>query len=153
MLLSGPARGFIKQGLDTLGVSYRHEVIPHYWDIISLYHCLDIYLISSREEGGPKAILESLAAAVPLVSTKVGMAPDVIEHGENGLLAEIEDIDTLAGHAASLIGNPDLRYRLVNHGLDSVLSYRWEHVAARYYQEVYLPLLQSRTKVGKDATH
>jgi glycosyltransferase involved in cell wall biosynthesis len=144
VLLSGPARGFIKQGLDTLGVSYRHEVVPHYWDITSLYHCLDVYLVSAREEGGPKAILEALATGVPLVSTNVGMAPDLIRHGENGLLAEPDDIDRLAENVARLIDEPELRHQLITNGVTDVSAYDWPQIAARYYQELYLPLISGK---------
>ena len=42
--------------------------------LISLYHALDIYLITSREEGGPMGLLESIACGTPVASTNVGMA-------------------------------------------------------------------------------
>ncbi len=141
VLLTAPARGYVKQGLEKLGVPYKHDIVSNYQNIVSYYHCLDLYLITSREEGGPKAVLESLACGVPLVSTKVGLAPDVVQHGYNGLLANPEDMDTLAELSAQAIEQPDLRHRLVTNGLESIFSYDWQSIAVRYYQEVYLPLL------------
>lgn len=96
VLLSGPARGYVKRGLEELGVPYRHLFVRHYPDIATLYRALDLYLVTSRQEGGPKAVLESMACGVPLVTTRVGQAADMVCHGENGWMAEVEDVEALA---------------------------------------------------------
>src|SRR3990172_5673031 len=77
ILLSAPARGYIKNGLEELKISYCHKNFSDYREVADLYPALDAYLITSREEGGPKGILEAMASGVPLVSTRVGMAEDV----------------------------------------------------------------------------
>ena len=91
VLLTGPARGYVKTGLDEMGVPYAHHFLDDYLQIVSAYHALDLYLMTSREEGGPKAILECAATGVPLVSSRVGMAPDVITDGATGFLVEVGD--------------------------------------------------------------
>ncbi len=68
---------------------------PRYEDIGSLYAALDAYVVPSRQEGGPKGVLESMAAGVPLVSTRVGQAVDLVRDGENGWLVEVDDVDAL----------------------------------------------------------
>ena len=141
VLLSGPARGYIKQGLDELGISYYHQFLKNYEDIVPLYHCLDAYLVTSREEGGPKGVLEALATGVPLVSTRVGLAPDVIQDSVNGLLADVEDVDQLAEHITKLIGDRELRKRLSSAGLETIPAYDWKNIARQYYEKVYKPLL------------
>ncbi len=143
VLLTGPARGYVRKGLEGLGIPYRHEWLRDLSELAAWYWCLDLYVVSSREEGGPKAVLESLASGVPLVSTRVGMVPDVIIDGRNGLLAGVDEVDTLVEHAASVIDRPELRDRLVARGLTTVADYGWEEISARYYREVYEPLLQS----------
>jgi len=45
-----------------------------------MLQALDLYIVASREEGEPKAILESMASGVPLVTTEVGQAMDFVEH-------------------------------------------------------------------------
>lgn len=142
VLLTGPARGYVKQGLDKLEVPYHHEILASYQDIVSFYHCLDIYLVCSREEGGPKAVLETLATSVPLVSTKVGLAPDIINHTTNGLLTEIDDVEALTEAVATLIDKPMLRQLLAKNGLKTIVDYDWRHITTRYYTELYLPILQ-----------
>jgi glycosyltransferase involved in cell wall biosynthesis len=144
VLLSAPARGFVKNGLDQLGVSYRHIILEDFHDVPSLYAALDLYLITSREEGGPEGVLEALASGVPLVSTKVGLAPDVVTHGEDGLLTEVEDIDGLAKQMIRLIEDRQLREKLLRNGLETIKPYDWKTIAARYYHELYAPLLAGK---------
>ena len=96
VLLSGPARGYVKKGLERLGVPYRHLYLRDYPEVGRLFQALDLYLVASREEGGPKAVLESMASGVPLVTTRVGQATDLVRHGKNGWMVESEDVDGLA---------------------------------------------------------
>jgi glycosyltransferase involved in cell wall biosynthesis len=88
VLLSGPSRGYVKRGLEKMGVAYKHLYVKSYPS--------DVYLVASRQEGGPKAILESMASGVPIVTTRVGQAMDLVKHGENGWMADVEDAESLA---------------------------------------------------------
>jgi len=96
ILLSGPARGYVKKGLEKSKIPYKHFYLDDYSKIGELYQCLDLYIITSREEGGPKAILESMASGVPLLTTRVGQAMDLVKHGKNGWMVEVEDAEGLA---------------------------------------------------------
>ena len=102
VLLSGPARGFVKAGLERAGVPYVHRVVERYDDIGSLYAALDAYVVPSRQEGGPKGVLESMAAGVPLVSTCVGQAVDLVRDGENGWLVDVGDVEGIADRLAAI---------------------------------------------------
>ncbi len=102
ILLTGPARGFVRRELERLGIPYRHVRARTRAELARAYHALDVYIVSSRQEGGPKAVLEAMAAGVPIVSTRVGQAPEIVMDGENGLLCDVEDAETLAASAARL---------------------------------------------------
>lgn len=141
VLLTGPARGYVKAGLDRMDVSYRHVWLKRYEDVARHYWALDLYVIGSRDEGGPMAVLESMATGVPLVSTRVGMSVDIISNGENGFLSEIEDADALATNASKLIESPKLRCRFSRSGVAVAKVNDWSAIASRYHQEVYRPLL------------
>lgn len=143
--LTAPARGYVIQGLEKLGVPYRHDVFEDYERIAEAFWALDAYLVSSREEGGPQGVLEGLASGVPIVSTKVGLAPDVIEHQHNGLLAEVEDSTALADHLIAIAGNPKLARKFSANGLEIIQAYDWSLIAARYYQQIYAPVLAEFT--------
>jgi glycosyltransferase involved in cell wall biosynthesis len=107
-LLTGPARGYVRSGLERLGIPYRHLLLSDVEDLAEVYPAIDVCLVTSRDEGGPRAVLESMATRVPLVTTRVGQAADLVRHGENGWMVEPEDIDGLVHwieHVASAGAN------------------------------------------------
>jgi glycosyltransferase involved in cell wall biosynthesis len=144
VLLSAPARGYVKRGLEELGIPYHHVVEKDYLRIPRLYKAADIYLITSREEGGPKGALEALATGVPLVSTEVGLVSDLTENGKHGLLAKSGDSALLGKHVSDLIEHPNIRHDLSTSGLNRIKDFDWSKIAARYYQEIYAPLLSDQ---------
>jgi glycosyltransferase involved in cell wall biosynthesis len=95
-LLTGPSRGFVSAGLERLGIPYRHRFLPSTEAVVDAYHAIDVCIVASREEGGPKAVLESMATGVPLVTTRVGQAVDLVRHGVDGFMVEVEDTEGLA---------------------------------------------------------
>lgn len=142
VLLTGPARGYVKDGLRRLGVPFAHRYTKTQAELAECFHALDLYLITAREEGGPMALMESMASGVPVVSTTVGMSPDLIIHGVTGGLAESEDAPALAGAALRLlsIDRPGLA-ELQRRATAAVKVCDWPVVARRHYDEVYRPLL------------
>ena len=105
VLLSGPARGHVTAGLRRLGVPFAHDFIEDPRAIAPLYHAIDVYVVSSRQEGGPKAVLEAMSSGIALVTTRVGQAMDLVRHGVNGWIAEIEDAGALAAYAREVLTN------------------------------------------------
>jgi len=71
-----------------------------------------IYLVSSRHEGGPIAMLEAASCSVPTVGTRVGYVSDW--ENEKSLAVAIGDFDALAEAIVSLLGNPTRRKELGN---------------------------------------
>ena len=141
VFLTGPARGYVKNRLRDYQIPFQHVFLEDYLQIGSYFQLLDLYLVTSRAEGGPKAVLESLASGIPLVSTKVGMAPEVIIPGENGLLAEVEDIDEICTCTERFIEDPMLRKRCIQNGLETVKKYDWSQIVQQYYQKLYSQFL------------
>jgi len=117
VLLSGPARGYVKAGLEKHGIPYRHFNLPCYADIGELFQTLDLYMITSRQEGGPKAVLESMASGVPLVTTRVGQAMDLVRHGENGWMTDVDDVDGLTHWAQWCLEHSENNARTVAAGI------------------------------------
>lgn len=116
VLLSGPSRGFVKAGLASMGIPFTHHYYSNYKKIADLYDALDLYLISSREEGGPKALLESMAKGVPVVTTAVGQCKDLVINEKNALMTNIDDIDGLFNYSVGVIKDENLRKTLINNG-------------------------------------
>lgn len=126
VLLCGPARGFVKRGLTEAGVPFCHVHAKNFEEIAPLYHALDAYLVTSRQEGGPKAVLESMASGVPLVTTRVGQAMDLVKNGENGFMVDVEDVDGLAHSVERVRGLDDAARRaLLRAGRDTAEANAW----------------------------
>lgn len=141
IVLTGPARGYVKKSLKKLGVSYSHYLLDNYLEIVNYYHILDLYIIASRDEGGPKALLESWATGVPVISTAVGMSADIIEHSKNGMLSPVEDVDSLTQNAITLLEDYSLKNQCTQQALNEVCAYDWSLIAQQYYQKLYKPYL------------
>jgi glycosyltransferase involved in cell wall biosynthesis len=73
-ILAGPRRNFIESRLSTRGIPYISLGHVPFERMNDLYACLDYYLVTSRCEGGPQAILEAMAAGVKILSTRVGVS-------------------------------------------------------------------------------
>ena len=141
VLLTGPARGYVKAGLDRMDVPYRYVWLKDYRDVAEHYWALDLYVIASRDEGGPLALLESMASKVPVVSTRVGMSIDLLSHGDNGFLANVDDAEELAISASRLLGDSESRRAIAVNAFQTIQQYDWSIIADRYHTDVYRPLL------------
>lgn len=141
-MLTGPARGFVKQGLERLGIPFVHRYVQSHGELVECYHALDLYFVTSREEGGPMGLMEGMASGVPVVSTRVGMAPDLILDMETGALVSPEDAEGLAVKAGTLLSLPgEAAARLRMQAREAVQVCDWRVVGRRHYFEVYKPLL------------
>ena len=92
----------------SLGVSDHISFLgylPEAWNFIPQ---LDMMLLTSKNEGVPQVIYEAFYHGVPVVSTRAGGIPEVIIHGENGLLCEIRDHQALAKNLLFLSQNPEV---------------------------------------------
>lgn len=132
VLLTGPARGFVRAELDARGIRYRHARIEARAGLAEAYHALDVYLLPSRQEGGPKSALESLATGIPLVSTRVGQTPEIVEDGRSGLFADAEDAAALAVLALRVRDDTELAIRLREEGRATAEAYAYAMLDSRW---------------------
>ena len=89
------------------------------------------------------ALMESMSSGVPVVSTKVGMAPDLIVEGVNGCLAEVGDVETIVARAKFLLAPNEGGERLRASAREAVKVADWSVVARRHIDEIWRPLLQT----------
>jgi glycosyltransferase involved in cell wall biosynthesis len=142
VLLTGPARGYVRRELESRGIGHRHELLGTRSALGRAYHALDVSLVASRQEGGPKSVLESLAAGAPLVTTRVGQAPELLVDGESGLLTDVDDVDALVAAVSRIHGDAALAGRLRTAGrltaeanADERLDGRWATLLEGFVQK------------------
>ena len=73
VVLGGLRRQYITTQLDKIGIKYHYFEMVDLEVINELYNCLDLYLVSSRYEGGPRSIFEASILKAPIISTDVGV--------------------------------------------------------------------------------
>jgi glycosyltransferase involved in cell wall biosynthesis len=128
VMLTGPARGYVCGELERLGILYRHDVARSRSALAQSFHALDVYVVASRQEGGPKGVLEAMAAGVPLVTTRVGQAPALVEEGVNGFLVEVEDAEAIAAAALRIREDSGRVRALTEAGRATAEQYAYERL-------------------------
>ena len=136
ILLTGPARGFIKQKLYSKNIYFIHHYLTDYSNLLKYYHALDFYLITSREEGGPMGLLESMSSGVPVISTKVGMAPDLIKLNQSGLIVDSFEPSVISKKFKKMIISKKLD-KIKSLARKSAKKVDWDIVANKHLKKVY----------------
>ena len=140
-LLTGPA-GICKRELENHGIPYYHTHLSNHNDLKTLYHALDLYLITSREEGGPMGLLESIACGIPVVTTNVGMATDVINDGITGEISQDISPKSISNKVERIINmSADEKYKLQKKARQDILKFDWKIIAEQHWDKIYRPLM------------
>ncbi|HZO97871.1 MAG TPA: glycosyltransferase [Gaiellaceae bacterium] len=125
----GPDREQVEQAAHDLGVARRTLFVGYQRDVAPYYAFFDALVLPSGNEGTPVVAIEALAAGRPVVATRVGGIPDVVEDGEDGFLVAPGDVDGIAAALERLARDRALRRRLGEHGRARVVPrYRVERL-------------------------
>ncbi len=81
----------LRAELEELRITHRILLAGYRRDVPRFMHASDLFVLPSRMEGLPLVLLEAMASGLPVVSTRVGGVPELITHGDNGLLTRIGD--------------------------------------------------------------
>ena len=92
----------------------------------------DLLLNPSTVDNMPISILEAFASGVPVVSTRAGGIPDLVNDGVEGLLVPVGDPAAMAAAALRVLTDPSLAARLRASGLDAVQQYAWPQVRGQW---------------------
>lgn len=92
-------------------------------DAYKYLKAFDIFVLSSIKEGSPYALLEAMAAELPIIATKVGAIPEIIENKKEGLLISPQNIQELKESLEIIISDPDLRKKIGELAKEKVQKY------------------------------
>jgi glycosyltransferase involved in cell wall biosynthesis len=109
-----------------------------------LLNAMDLYVLSSITEGLSNSLLEAMATGLPVVVTKTGGNPEVVNNGESGFLFSVGDVRTLAELILSLRSRKDLRLKLAHGSLERIRKSFSLDIMAQNYERVYESLLNKR---------
>jgi glycosyltransferase involved in cell wall biosynthesis len=128
----GPERESLEALAQQLGVSDRVRFLGRREDVPELLAACDVFALPSLYEGSSLAVLEAMAAGIPIVSSAIGGTDELIENGRSGLLAPPGDAEALAAALRRALGEPALRKEMATRARERIESgLRREQVASR----------------------
>jgi glycosyltransferase involved in cell wall biosynthesis len=103
-----------------LGIADQVRFLGVRKDVINIMAAADVFVLSSIFEGLPVAMLEAMGMGAAVIATPAGGIPQVIAHGETGLLVPVRDTGAIADALMALLADEDTRRRLAKNGQDFV---------------------------------
>lgn len=108
----GEERGRLTHRIKELNLEHHISLVGFVPDCHRYLLGLDLFILSSLKEGLPYALMEAMAAGLPVIASYVGGIPDMITHNINGLLTPAKNSGVLANHISNLLVSHDQRKQL-----------------------------------------
>jgi glycosyltransferase involved in cell wall biosynthesis len=144
LLGSGSLRDPLSEYVRNHGLQDRVHLLGRRNEVAQCLAASDVFVLGSNWEGNPLAVMEAMAAGLPVVSTAVGGVPELVESGRSGILVPQADEAALTAAMARLSAYPDERRAMGYYAQTrAVASFGLEHMA-RGYVQVYRTGLSSR---------
>ena len=142
----GKMESSLKQIASSLGLNERNNQFLGVQKNTSDYlESMDVFVLPSVEEGLGIAILEAMAAGVPVVATSVGGIPEIVTHGETGLLVEPKNPKMLTDAVLDLLAHPDKADRLSQNAKIMVMKKYNIHGTVEQLMSYYQQFLEKET--------
>lgn len=110
-------------------------------DLINFLDLMDIFVLTSIDEGLPMILLEAMAMKKTIISTPVGAIDKVLTHEQNAFLYDVGDVTTLAKYIIDLKNNPERREKMGEEAFNRFKSQFSSEVMAKKYISIYDALL------------
>ena len=135
----GPLYKLVKQAQKTIPIKYISSY--PYEKINEIYNISKVIMITSRFEGLPTILLESLACETPVIASDVGGISEVIESNQNGFLFKIETIEKQIKNILEIINNENTLTKFGKNGREKMLKdFSWKSVVDKVF-EIYETLI------------
>lgn len=112
----GPELGAAQRQVQQAGLTADVELAGERLDVVDVLSRADLFLLPSATESFGLAALEAMACEVPVIASRVGGLPEVIDHGVTGFLHEPDDLGAMASSAVALLRDADLHARMAAAG-------------------------------------
>ena len=118
----GPMRAELAELIEHFDLTRRVHLAGLCDDMAAAYHELDVLVSSSHSEAMPLVLMEAMASGLPVVATRVGGVPDLVEQGETGWLVAPGDFQDIAGKLTRLLTQPGERERMGTRARERALA-------------------------------
>ncbi len=137
----GPERVALEQCIAELELGDRVWLAGDREDIPALLACMDVFVLPSLGEGISNTVLEAMATGLPVIATRVGGNPELVEHGVSGLLVPVGDAEALAQAVRELVDDPARCEQMGRAAVRRIQrDFAWERTVESYL-DVYDALL------------
>jgi glycosyltransferase involved in cell wall biosynthesis len=140
----GPLRAELERVAFELGIGSQVRFLGDRRDITAILASLDVSVLPSSSESLSNSILESMAAGVPVVATRVGGNPELVTD-ERGILVPLSDVEALAGGIERLLRNPTRRAELSENARRFAESTFTIGAVRKSHLDLYAELLEEKT--------
>ncbi|WP_019414774.1 N-acetyl-alpha-D-glucosaminyl L-malate synthase BshA [Paenisporosarcina sp. TG20] len=133
----GPEMNNIIKQVESLGLKNDVLFLGKQDNVSELYAISDLKLLLSEKESFGLVMLEAMACGVPGIGTNIGGIPEVIDHGHNGYIVPLHDVEAVACYAFKILTNKDLHNRLRTNAIDKVSRNFHSSLIVSQYEKVY----------------
>jgi glycosyltransferase involved in cell wall biosynthesis len=141
---SGPVLPELEQLRERLGLGGACVFAPSTPDVVRWLRAIDIFVLPSLSEAFSNSLMEAMACGCAVVASRVGGNPELVEHGERGLLFQAGDPDDLAAQIARLAKDEAERRRMAESGQRFIAGNFSIATAANRMAEIYSDLLRRK---------
>jgi N-acetyl-alpha-D-glucosaminyl L-malate synthase BshA len=143
MIGDGPDRAGLERQIDREGLREAVEFVGERQDAVQWLSAADLLLLPSIQESFGLAALEAMACEVPVVASRVGGLPEVIDHGVTGFLCEPDDLDGMVATSVGLLTDASLRSRIGGAAAGKVRRQFCTSIIVPKYEGYYQEVLSS----------
>ena len=140
----GPERSRIEAKVRELGLGDRVSLTGQKKSAAPFYGIASLAVLSSLSEGSPNALLEAMAAGVPVVATNVGGIPEIVTHDESALLVQAGDVPAMSAAMDRLLEDPDFAQTLAARSHELIRLRHTPEARAEKLIEIYDSCRSSR---------
>jgi len=135
MVGDGSERMNVEHRARCLGIYEKCSFVGKQPNIVDYLSAADVLLLPSEQESFGLAALEAMACEVPVIASRVGGVPEVVDDGETGFLSEVGDLEKMAEDAARLLADAEFRRNMGRRARELALArYRTDIVIPRYIE-------------------
>jgi glycosyltransferase involved in cell wall biosynthesis len=142
----GEERAPLERLAGSLGLDKRIHFLGWRADLETIVPELDVVICASKNEGTPVALIEAMAAGVPVLSTDVGGVGDLVAHGKTGWLVPPSDPAAMARAIGQLLGDEGLRAQLAGASRAVALERHGVEGLIRRVEALYTDLLATKQR-------
>ena len=146
----GELRSELEQVISNHGMQAQIRVLGWRQDVAALLSGLDIFVLPSRWEGMPLAILEAMASSLPVIASDISGNRDLVSPGVDGILFDSDNDEQLVDGIMSLVNAAGMRDEMGVNARSKVLEHHQIHDRVERMAELYQSLLAGKRKKGSN---